>query len=448
MKFFSGAVNNDSAAHPLLYTEPTPSPAARSTQVIGSITPLPNYGTHAQSRENASSTTPLRSSSDGALLDRRAGPSSAMHDSAPALLGMEDTPTVDTVVSDKKPWQDFCWRSYLYLSGHSLAASVFFFAVKMLPPSGSIYASDDEFTESLNNIGFQALYGVAAIAWTVAAIKLAQQVSDARGVDLPVEDPFHGFKKHSITYLLAGPLSMIPTDAIYRVFPPSGTVDATTGLAQINNNFWNGALNNASFMLAILAIEGAFKLAERGQAPDSQDKPTSELIISGQDFVDQTATIKADELDETNQAEFPEVASDNSFLDIPPGDTAPTYQQRIEDDALSSNSSLSKRTRADDDAITALLRVSLGFVIGGGVSAIASVPLMKWLPQTGMPGARDGLKQIAIDIVSQTLNLATTVIGGGVPAELAIQALDKYRQGNDSAEEKAPEKVLVPDEAV
>jgi hypothetical protein len=210
---------------------------------------------------------------------------------------------------------------------------------------------------------------------------------------------------------------MIPSDAIYRVFPPSGTVDAAEGLAQINNNFWNGALNNAAFMLGILAIEEAYKVTEKCQSQRPSDN---------------------------SLAQVREDIGDGA----PVSDEEQPCQASIDNDNRSTASSLSKRTQAEDDAITVLLRLSLGFVIGGGVTAVASVPLMKWLPQTGMPGAGEGLAQIVTDVASQTLSLTTTVIGGGVPAEMAIQAISKWRDRNASQEDVAPEIVTVPDDLV
>lgn len=281
---------------------------------------------------------------------------------------------IHTQVSiSKKHWQNFWWRSYLYVASHGLGSCVLYGTARLFPPSGSVFSGPEGPKQVFNNVASQAIYGMAVITWAAVAIKVGELANRIHEIELPVKDPWAGFSKSAFTYMISSTLSMVSAGAIYQLFPKSGTLDAQPGFKQFIDNFCNGTLNNAAFIVAILFVESGYKIVEKTRR--IQEGPNSNDSIP------------------------------NEFRAI-----------------------LNEQAEDEDDAITTVLRVALGFAIGGGFTAVALVYLARWLPQSGMTGAGEGIEQVAIDIFSATLGYAVTIIGGGVVAEMLIQAINKHRE--------------------
>jgi hypothetical protein len=81
-----------------------------------------------------------------------------------SIVTQAQTHTDESDETDRE-WETLLWNSCLYIASQTLANSTLPFTARHLPASGSIYSGPEGLRQTLCNVGSQAGFGAAAIAF-------------------------------------------------------------------------------------------------------------------------------------------------------------------------------------------------------------------------------------------------------------------------------------------
>jgi hypothetical protein len=139
--------------------------------------------------------------------------------------------------------------------------------------SGQVNSGPGGGRQTWNNVFSQEIYSAAAVLASAAAQVMATRAYRWQGRPPPAGRPptWGTFARNSVAYMLAGPLSQLPTELFYRWFPPSGTLlTPSSWWRAVSNNFNNGFLGSLFFVATFFLVR---RVLERcGIGPDRAEE--------------------------------------------------------------------------------------------------------------------------------------------------------------------------------